>query len=330
MTSRAANITVGHPVAEADVSSVRSLVQRVMGTSFFKERHAANVCQPPPVFSRERFWYVVIGCLLTTQQRSTKSSPVDRFMSQPSFPVSARLCQEQDIESFILECIQKFGGIRRGVTIARQAADNWKKLNDGQWAQAEKWFDRLLTQRSREAQAGDFKLEREAANWADSTFAGLGPKQSRNLWQWLGLTRYEIPLDSRVTNWVNTSLTNKIESKRLNDLKHYESVLDYLQTICHKADALPCELDAAAFDYEDLGFGSAKGPTTTESGFVNPNGQVTIRNTELPGTDHNQYVYQIACSHCGQIYGANGSDIFERKCPACQGGRPGIPVLGGS
>ena len=127
-------------------------------------------------------------------------------------------------------------------------------------------------------------------------FAGLGPKQSRNLWQWLGMTRYEIPLDSRVTNWVNTNLTGKIEPKRLNDLRYYESVLDYLQGICHKADVLPCELDAAAFDYEDLGFGSTKEPTTTEPGFVNLNGQVTIRNTGLPGTDHNQYVYQIACS----------------------------------
>jgi hypothetical protein len=326
MTARAGNTEVNHLVAEEDVSSVRNLAERVRGTTFFKERRTANVCQPAPAFSQERFWYVVIGCLLTTQQRSTRNSPVDRFMNQSSFPVSVDLCESQDIESFVLGCLKEFGGIRRGITIARQAAHNWKQLNNGQWAEVEKWFGRLLAQRSREPQVGDFKLEREAANWADRSFAGIGPKQSRNLWQWLGLTRYEIPLDSRVTNWVNTSLTNKIESKRLNDLKHYESVLDYLQAICHKAGVLPCELDAAAFDYEDLGFGSAKGPITTESGFVNPNGQVTIRNTELPATDHNQYVYQIACSHCGGIYGANGSDIFERKCPYCQVGRPGIPL----
>jgi hypothetical protein len=326
MTARTRNATLSHPVADADVSSVRRLVERVMSTTFFKERRAANVCQPPPAFSRERFWYVVIGCLLTTQQRSTRNSPVDRFMNQPSFPVSVELCQCQDIESFMLECLKEFGGIRRGVTIARQAGHNWRQLYDAQWAEAEKWFDRLLAQRSREPQEGDFKLEREAANWADRNFAGLGPKQSRNLWQWLGMTRYEIPLDSRVTNWVNTNLTGKIEPKRLNDLRYYESVLDYLQGICHKADVLPCELDAAAFDYEDLGFGSTKEPTTTEPGFVNLNGQVTIRNTGLPGTDHNQYVYQIACSHCGETYGANGTDIFERKCPRCQQGKAGISL----
>ncbi len=304
MTARARSTTLSHALAEIDVSSVRNLVERVMSTTFFKERRTANVCQPPPAFSQERFWYVVIGCLLTTQQRSTRNSPVDRFMNQLLFPVSVELCQSQDLEAFVLRCLKEFGGIRRGVTIARQAAHNWRQLNDGQWVEAEKWFDHLLAQRSREPQAGDFKLEREAANWADRNFAGLGPKQSRNLWQWLGMTRYEIPLDSRVTNWVNANLSSKIEPKRLNVLKYYESALDYLQAICHKADVLPCELDAAAFEYEDLGFGSAKGPTTTEPGFVSPNGQVTIRNTGLPGTDHNQYVYQIACSHCGEIYGA--------------------------
>jgi len=64
---------------------------------------------------------------------------------------------------------------------------------------------------------------------------------------------------------------------------------------------------------------------TTHPGYVNePHGQEVIRNTGLHGTDKNQYVYQLGCSHCGHIYGANGSDIFERKCPKCQGGQPGL------
>jgi PHP family Zn ribbon phosphoesterase len=66
---------------------------------------------------------------------------------------------------------------------------------------------------------------------------------------------------------------------------------------------------------------------TTTPGYVNhPHGQVVIRNTGLPGNDHGQYVYQLGCSHCGHVYGANGSDIFERRCPECQGGRPGLPI----
>lgn len=63
---------------------------------------------------------------------------------------------------------------------------------------------------------------------------------------------------------------------------------------------------------------------TTKSGFINRNGQVVIRNTGKPGTDHGQTIYQLACTECGDIYGANGSDIFERKCPQHQSGAPGL------
>ena len=63
---------------------------------------------------------------------------------------------------------------------------------------------------------------------------------------------------------------------------------------------------------------------STRTGFVNPRGQVVIRRTELDGNDHMQKVYQMACSDCGEVYGANGSDAHLRKCPNCQGGQPGL------
>lgn len=70
--------------------------------------------------------------------------------------------------------------------------------------------------------------------------------------------------------------------------------------------------------------GASKG--TTEIGFENRNGQVVIRRTALSGNDHNQHVYELKCQDCGERYGANGSDIYERKCPKCQKGAPGLAV----
>ena len=312
-------------VRDNDVGAVRNLVDRFEHTEFFRSRRVSNVAQPPPEFSRDEFWRVLLGCLLTTQQRSTKGSPVHLFLELNSFPVTLSACaSETSTQVFILDAIRNFGGIRRGVTISRQASENFDQLNKGFWNETEEWFQRLAQQRMREPQKGDYVLEREASHWADQSFVGIGPKQSRNLWQWLGLTRFEIPLDSRVAEWVNNNLTTKIDIKRLGQLNYYESALDNLQAICEQAGVLPCELDAAAFDYEDLDLGSTR--ATTETGFVNPNGQVTIRHTGSPGTDHNQYAYQLACSECGHVYGANGSDIHERKCPACQGGKPGLTL----
>ncbi|WP_206678056.1 hypothetical protein [Martelella limonii] len=63
---------------------------------------------------------------------------------------------------------------------------------------------------------------------------------------------------------------------------------------------------------------------TTRPGYRNRNGQIVIADTGLPGTDHNQRIYQLCCGRCGHNYGANGSDIHLRRCPACDGGKPGL------
>lgn len=63
---------------------------------------------------------------------------------------------------------------------------------------------------------------------------------------------------------------------------------------------------------------------TTAPGYHNRNGQTVLRSTRLAGTDHGQSVYVLQCSRCRHEYGANGSDIFQRRCPACQGGKPGL------
>ncbi len=63
---------------------------------------------------------------------------------------------------------------------------------------------------------------------------------------------------------------------------------------------------------------------TTDVGYQNRNGQSVVRPTGLRGTDYGQTVYVLRCGHCGTEYGANGSDIWLRRCPGCQRGRPGL------
>jgi hypothetical protein len=65
---------------------------------------------------------------------------------------------------------------------------------------------------------------------------------------------------------------------------------------------------------------------TTAPGYTNPNGQTVVRETAMRGTDHNQRIYVLRCTICGIEYGVNGSDIFQRRCPNCQKGRPGLPI----
>ena len=68
-----------------------------------------------------------------------------------------------------------------------------------------------------------------------------------------------------------------------------------------------------------------KGKGTTTIGYVNRNDQEVIRPTGIRGTDHGQYVYVLRCRTCSHEYGANGSDIFLRRCPKHDGGATGLP-----
>ena len=59
---------------------------------------------------------------------------------------------------------------------------------------------------------------------------------------------------------------------------------------------------------------------------TNRNRQEVLRKTEQPGTDHNSKVWVLKCGRGGHCYGANSTDAWERKCPICQGGKPGLPI----
>ena len=72
-------------------------------------------------------------------------------------------------------------------------------------------------------------------------------------------------------------------------------------------------------DEENLKMSKGK---STEKGYINKNNQRNNGLTPHEGTDNNQYFYEMECLNCGHKYFANGSDIWQRKCPNCQGGRP--------
>ena len=62
--------------------------------------------------------------------------------------------------------------------------------------------------------------------------------------------------------------------------------------------------------------------SNTEIGSINRCNQQNMGETGEPGTDHMQKFYLMKCLNCGYEYKANGSDIWERKCPKCGKGKP--------
>ena len=62
----------------------------------------------------------------------------------------------------------------------------------------------------------------------------------------------------------------------------------------------------------------------TSIGYRNRDGQEVVRKTVREGSSPEQRVFILHCTVCDYEYGAEGSEIYDRLCPKCQDGPPGL------
>ncbi len=190
----------------------------------------------------------MIMCLVTSQQRSGPDTPVSRFFKLEPFPVTfENISGKMDVE-YLLRVAMQQNGLNRYINqITGYFAWNFRVLHDSDWTLVGILKKELDSKATR-------KDEREIADYIDDTFKGFGPKQSRNFLQSLGLTKYEIPIDSRITTWLNDfGFPVTLSATGLQDRAYYHFISNGIQRLCDEADIYPCVLDAAIFSSYDGG-----------------------------------------------------------------------------
>lgn len=234
-------------IEDADVQKVKDFYDENKNNGLVLWRWERNVEGNISRFSRDAFWKEMVVCLLTTQARSGPGSAVSQFASQKPFPLRYRECkQKRDLKSFAQRTLTRFGGIRRNVTVSQQIYDNFRWLeNHGGWNEIGR-----ISRETRKNQTQETEIE--AADFVDDRLRGFGPKQSRNLLQSLGLTKYEIPIDSRITRWLNDfGYPVPLSATALSALDYYKFVSRGFRELCAACDVYPCMLDAAIFSSFD-------------------------------------------------------------------------------
>jgi len=228
-------------ISAADMKRVRDFVATQSDRQFVKKR-LATLRGPRPPLRKDRVWYGMTGCLLSTQQRSGPGSATTRLLAQRPFPLAyLTIRQQRNAQAFTRKVLKDAGGIRRTDTIASEIARNLELLDGRLWPELMQRLDGLRKQAaaSQETATADFIREH---------LHGFGPKQSRNLLQGLGLSRYEIPIDSRITKWLNSfGFPVPLSATGLGDPGYYAFVSEGIQALCSAAKVLPCILDAAIF-----------------------------------------------------------------------------------
>lgn len=239
-------MNISWDISDQDIQRIKKILNENKNP-FLNKRRERNVEKQNIVINKDTIIKTMIMCLLTSQQRSGPNSVVGQFLRIEPFPVTFKtISQTENIENLIKSTLKKSGLTRYINRISKFFATNIKKIQNDNW---------VIIQELEKLKNTDSKIEeRKLADKIDDIFDGFGPKQSRNFLQSLGLTKYEIPIDSRITNWLNNfGFPVTLTSSPLGDKGYYSFVLDGIQELCNKAKIYPCLLDAAIFSSFDNG-----------------------------------------------------------------------------
>jgi thermostable 8-oxoguanine DNA glycosylase len=233
-------------ITEKDIQRLKQVVID-NENPFLIKRRERNVERQNIVIDEDVIIKTMIACLLTSQQRSGPNSVVGQFLIKEPFPITFEsISKAENVEDYLKQVLRKNDLNRYINRISQFFASNIKKIQKDNWLIIET-LERLKGIDSKEE-------ERKIADKLNNDYDGFGPKQARNFLQTLGLSRYEIPIDSRITNWLNDfGFPVILTSSPLGDKGYYHFVSDGIQELCEKAEIYPCLLDAAIFSSFDNG-----------------------------------------------------------------------------
>lgn len=221
------------------LENIRKVIIDNKDSELAKERKTKNIEKKGIDLSKNNVWKVLIGCEITSQQKSGEGSPTDQLLKSNSSLFDFNYCKNN--YDFIPEELKRFN-LRRYNKIAEWLILIIKEWELGEWETLEKKLSLLKKDHSQED-------EKQVLNYLKSgKYKGLGLKQSRNFLQWLGLSIYEIPIDSRVIKVLENCGCNFVPGpSALQDDTTYEYLENGLQMISKELQILPCELDACFF-----------------------------------------------------------------------------------
>lgn len=237
------------PVWEIDQATLarwRGFVEENSKNQMVRNRHRRNVKRENIDLSRSNIWKVFVGCQVTTQQRSGPNTPVSRFLDSDSPALDYAACKKANSIQKLLERELSDAGLRRAPTMAGNLSKIHDLLELGEWKTL---LQHLNTLESNTTKGKELKVVQYLQS---KKYPGLGPKQARNFIQWIGLSRYEVPLDSRVLKKLKEFGCKFVpRATALSDETVYRFVQDGVQQIAASLEIYPCILDACIFSSFD-------------------------------------------------------------------------------
>lgn len=228
-------------VSDIHKKSYRDFLSKYEKNKFVVRRISRNINHTNLAFKKSDFWRALLGCFLTTQQRSGVGSRVQLFLDSDDPILDVNYCLKHlNLLGEVKATLAK-NGLRRSKRISIEIDHAVQTMKSVGWKEIEA---KILSI----ARYTTTKKERIVAQFLQQKFYGIGPKQSRNLIQWMGLSRYEIPIDSRMIKVLKgLKFPVPLSPQALSDENYYCFIQDAIQLVLSEIDVYPCVFDACVF-----------------------------------------------------------------------------------
>lgn len=119
------------------------------------------------------------------------------------------------------------------------------EILDKNWKETEKFLETLRYDTT-------LKKERDVAKYLE-LYTQIGLKQSRNIIQMLGLSRYVVPLDRRMNTTINEygGIEMPKQADPYSSKYGYADIENQINTLCAELNIYPCFFDACVFWSKD-------------------------------------------------------------------------------
>lgn len=229
---------------DSDIKKITDIVDNNQ-TPFVANRIIKNINRKGIILNKDIILKNMFICLFTPQHGSDQDKRLSSFFNKEPFVLTEKyLLNKFNIENEVLQVL-KSHGITPSEKVINSFVRNYFYLLQSNWE--------IITKLKNCAQGNYTKSqERDLADNIDTMFKGFGSIQSRRFLQTLGLTKYEIPINSKTIEWLkNFGFPISFSPIALQDKSFYHFISDGIQLLCEKATIYPCVFDAAIYSFYD-------------------------------------------------------------------------------
>ncbi len=225
-------------IGDSDIRKIKDFIHEHK-SPFIEQRIDRNIHRKDVKIDKDIILMTMLICLLTSEQEVSPDGDVNGlFRKNQELMTHQFLAKAVDVEYVISEVLKNNGLTGNVKKIPDYFSFNFSYLIKTKWDLEKKLINSLKHKLTKNA-------ERELADSIDQVFKGFGSAQARSFLQKLGITKYEIPIDTQLINWMkNFGFPVVFSAPALQDRAFYHFISDGIQFLCEKADVYPCILDA--------------------------------------------------------------------------------------